>query len=211
MSLSLITKLGPLITVKFVIITAVFCDWSLSVWHSPFKLYLYPDTSDICIDEKIIASLLEKKQLIGSKIAGDRYATGNEFLSLLTFMGCSPDIEIEPQDDKPFCYIEISKNKVTQFIAGKNTKSAPCPHCKIGIQSIPDPEEKSMICPACNGSIETRKLNWRKSAFVAKSWIRIGNIYELEAIPSDELLTALAEETGVKWKAAYIRSDLDIE
>ena len=50
------------------------------MWHSPFKLYLYPDKSDIHIDEKKIANLLKQKQLIGNKIAKDRYATGNEFL-----------------------------------------------------------------------------------------------------------------------------------
>ena len=177
------------------------------MWHSPFKLYLYPDNSDNHIDEKKIASLLEKKQLIGNTIAKGRYAAGNEFLSLLTFMGCSPDIEIEPQHDKPFCYIEISNTKITHFIAGKNTKAAPCPECKARIKTIPNPEDETLNCPACNATIETTKLNWRKSAFLAKNWIAIGNIYELEAIPSDELLTALETETGANWKAAYIRTD----
>ena len=119
-------------------------EWKEPVWHSPFKLYLYPDNPKLEIDYKLLETTLEKQQFIGTEISKGRYGTGANFLSLLTFMGCSPDIEIA-------------------------------------------------------------KLNWRKSAFIAKCWVEVGNIYELEAIPSDSLLAVLGNETGLKWKAAYIR------
>ena len=53
-------------------------------------------------------------------------------------------------------------------------------------------------------TVDLETLNWRKIAFYASTWITIGNIYELEAIPNDSLLNALEKETGAKWKTAYI-------
>ena len=144
-------------------------------------------------------SLLKALELIEKKLSPTRYSTGNNFVSLLTFMGCSPNIELEPQDDKPFCYIEIESTQKVQFISGKNTKFPPCPHCKKPL--------KDTSCAHCDKQIDLAKLNWRKSAFVASSWITIGNIYELEAVPNDQLLDTLKNETGVNWKPAYIRQE----
>ena len=149
--------------------------------------------------DKTLALLLKDLKLIDKKLSSKRYATGDDFLSLLTFMGCSPDIALEPQNDKPYCYVEINSLDLPQFISGKNTQYPPCPHCKEKLES---PK-----CKSCHTTIDFTKLNWRKSAFVSRSWITIGNIYELEAIPSDQLLNALKNKTGVRWKPAYIRHD----
>jgi hypothetical protein len=164
---------------------------------SEFKLYIYPSKPDYQVNLIALASLLKNIMLTGKKLSEKHYATGENFLSLLTFMGCSPNIELEPQDDKPYCYIEISSTEKEQFISGMNTKYPKCPHCKTSLTSI--------VCSHCNEQINPNELNWRKSAFVASSWICIGNIYELEAIPNDQLLNELQKETGLIWKPAYIR------
>ncbi len=169
------------------------------MWHSEFKLYLYPDDPNYQINPENIHSLLQKLAFTGDLLSSNRYATGDNFVSLLTFMGCSPNIELEPQEDKPHCYIEIESNKQSQFTSGKNTKYPRCPHCK---EALNNPN-----CSNCNQPINLAKLNWRKSAFVASSWIAIGNIYELEAVPNDQLLNTLKSETGVNWKHAYIRQE----
>jgi hypothetical protein len=164
---------------------------------SEFKLYIYPNNPDYQVDLVTLASLFEKIKLTGSLLSKNRYETGESFLSLLIFMGCSPNIELEPQDDKPYCYIEIDSLTEPQFISGKNTKYPNCPNCNEKLNA--------QLCSNCNETLDVTKLNWRKSAFIASSWICVGNIYELEAIPSDQLLNALEDETEVKWKAAYIR------
>jgi len=169
------------------------------VWHSEFKLYLYPEKPELKIDKNNLELLLKDLKFIDKKSPEKRYTTGDEFLSLLTFMGCSPNIELEPQEDKPYCYIEIESQVEPRFISGKNTKYPPCPQCKSTL--------KSLICSSCKEKIDPQNLNWRKSAFIASCWICIGNIYELEAIPNDQLLSALNSETGVKWKSAYIRQE----
>jgi hypothetical protein len=170
---------------------------------SEFKLYLYPEKPSYQANLAALRSLFAKLEFTGASLPHNRYATGNNFVSLLTFMGCSPDIELEPQDDKPYCYIEIESVKQPQFISGKNTKYPPCPHCKEKLTT--------QNCSNCNKTLDVTKINWRKSAFFASSWICIGNIYELEAIPSDQLLNALEAETGVKWKPAYIRQKMETE
>jgi len=65
---------------------------------------------------------------------------------------------------------------------------------------------KEYDCPECNKhTFNLNTINWRKSAFFARSWLVVGNIYELEAVPDEKLLTSLKELTGVEWKVAYIR------
>lgn len=151
--------------------------------------------------------LLKSIKLIGEKLSESQYAVGDNFLSHLTFMGCSPSIELEPHPDKPYCYIEIENYKNRQFVSGVNLKKARCTLCKGEFKSV---TEKA-TCSNCQEVLELEKINWRKSAFVAKTWIIIGNIYELEAIPNDGLLDTLEKETGVEWKPAYIRQSTNIE
>lgn len=79
----------------------------ITVWHSEFKLYLYPEDPQFKINQKNVILLLHKLEFTGSKLSSIRYSTGDNFVSLLTFLGCSPNIELESQDDKPYCYIEI--------------------------------------------------------------------------------------------------------
>ncbi len=168
------------------------------MWHAEFKLHLYPVIPDLKINSNELRAILKRLQLISQKLAANRYSTGDSFLSHLTFMGCSPDIELEPQDDKPYCYIEVESHLEPQFVSGLNLKKAKCTACKENIST-------PLLCPHCKTLLNPAKINWRKTAFFASCWITIGNIYELEAIPNDQFLDTLDTETGVKWKPAYIR------
>ncbi|KAG1707785.1 hypothetical protein GQR58_003432 [Nymphon striatum] len=183
------------------------------VWHAEFRLYLYPEDPVFIADLVALRSLLSDLKFIDKNLEKNRYSTGDNFVSLLTFMGCSPNIELEPQEDKPFCYIEIDTTENPTFVFGKNTKSAVCIHCKKTLKNQTSSDilfkirNVHVICSNCKETMESRKLNWRKSAFIASSWICIGNIYEMEAIPNDQLLTGLQKETGVIWKSAYVRAN----
>lgn len=169
-----------------------------NVWQAEFKLMLYPSDSSYLYDGDKMVYFLKSKELIENNIGGNRYSTGSQFVSLLTFMGCSPDIELEPQNNKPYCYVELETRDKPEFVSGSNLKKSRCTHCKKEITT-------PFICPHCQQAHKPEKINWRKTAFLAQSWITIGNIYELEAIPSDLFLDALEKETGTKWKPAYIR------
>ncbi len=175
------------------------------MWHSPFKLYLYPENRQTRIEHTSILKTLKDLDFINTKIAEKRYATGDNFVTLLTFMGCSPNIELEPQEDKPYCYIEINVDEKEKFYSGIIIKAAVCPECKTKITHISNPTDEKTHCPDCNSEFQTNVLNWRRTAFIAQSCIAIGNIYESEAIPNDQLLDALEKISQSRWKYAYIR------
>lgn len=168
------------------------------MWQAEHKLYIYPIDPNISIPKVLISNFLEKEEFTGDIIERRRFSTGTRFLSHLTFMGCSPNIELDPQEDKPYCYIEIESHTKASFVFGSNQKKSRCHYCKNEIQ-------KPFFCPHCQKTLSPNRINWRKTAFVATCWILVGNIYEREAIPNDQFLDTLAQETGVKWKIAYIR------
>ncbi|GAA0425042.1 hypothetical protein GCM10009133_36970 [Cocleimonas flava] len=185
------------------------------MWHSPYKLYLYPETIKQSTDENekaigdfsSISKTLKELDFIGTKQGERRYTTGKNFVSLLTFMGCSPNIELEPQENKPYCYIEIIIEKEAKFFSGINIKAATCPECKAKITDIANPAVENSVCTNCKKTFKTNRLNWRKTAFIAQYCIVIGNIYESEAIPNDQLLDALKATSLTEWRYAYIRED----
>jgi len=48
--------------------------------------------------------------LLGAELAAGTFAVGEQFLSLICFLGCSPDIELSPHAGKPFCYVQLPSN-----------------------------------------------------------------------------------------------------
>jgi hypothetical protein len=70
---------------------------------SGYRLVLYPvqaSTADV-------RPVLQALALLGASLAEGIFATGEQFLDHVCFLGCSPDIELEAQTDKPFCYIRL--------------------------------------------------------------------------------------------------------
>jgi hypothetical protein len=180
--------------------------------NTEFTLMLYPVDSGLMVDLAALKGHLDNLGLLGeplcelglnpNRLGDNHYAVGANFLSLFTFMGCSPVIELQPQADKPFCYMGLDSDTKPRFVSGSNLKKSRCTQCKNELQNV----SKSLSCSHCKKPLQLDKINWRKTAFLAKTWITIGNIYELEAIPNDELLDSLKHLTGVQWKPAYIRN-----
>lgn len=74
---------------------------------STHQLLLFPAQPDIALENGHLEACLRALDVLGQSLGEGRYATGDAFLSLLCFLGCSPDIELEPQADKPFCYLQL--------------------------------------------------------------------------------------------------------
>ncbi|MCK5895852.1 MAG: hypothetical protein KAG20_03540 [Cocleimonas sp.] len=185
------------------------------MWHAEYRLYLYPTNATLNISTEILKNALQNIAFIDEVLPSDtgyRYKVGDDFLSLICFMGCSPAIEMEPQVDRPFCYVEISKPlDHCVLIAGHNVRKINCPQCKTGQPQLVDtllsyPNTLfQQSCDVCHTLINPTHINWRKSAFVANTWIILGNIYESEAVPDEKLLAALEQVTHCEWKYAYVR------
>jgi len=140
------------------------------------------------------------------------YRPGEDFLQLVTFLGCSPVVSLgEPGitgDD--FCHIAIPSPRRTPIVvAGKNAKPPRCPHCRQ-----PDRDwhrqfetgqavEKQWVCPNCGHTAPAHQLKWRQSAGIARTFIVIWGIFEGEAVPSDQLLSTLEKVSGGPWTYFY--------
>lgn len=175
------------------------------------RMVLFPETADFFISEKTMVGILAGTGLLGEAETESRFLPGERFLSLVCFLGCSPNVELGPnQYNKAYCAIEVASSP-DQVRCEFNiyTKAPKCPVCRREV-SHPQHVEFSKpcnlhICSGCHSELDLSTLNWRKSAVFARSWIEIHNIFESEAVPHDNLMQHLENETGRAWKVAYLR------
>lgn len=70
---------------------------------SAYRLLLYPVLDNMAD----IQPTLEQQGILGKQLAENLFSAGERFLDHICFLGCSPDIELEPQADKAFCYVQL--------------------------------------------------------------------------------------------------------
>jgi hypothetical protein len=151
------------------------------------------------------------------------YPTGEHFLQLLTFLGCSPAIELDLPEDASLraaacatgqvCHIRLSRTGSALRFRADNRLTAPrCPACR---QPAEDWEtridawrnnsaDSSWQCSHCNHRGRVFDLNFRKSAGFGHTFIEIWGIHPSEAIPVAALLDALQELSGCEWQTLYV-------
>jgi hypothetical protein len=88
---------------------------------SDYWLVLYPVTTGLFIPAESLVRVLSDNELSGPSLNQDCFAAGEQFLSHICFLGCSPAIELEPQPDKAFCYVRIPAVPLAQ-LTGHNSK-----------------------------------------------------------------------------------------
>lgn len=187
--------------------------------YSQNRLILFPVDPDFAADHESLVSLLREHAVLGDEIELHYYEIGEQFLSLICFLGCSPFIELAPQHEQAFCYVHVPDTELRpRFIAGKNVKVPRCLSCKTSLTDLPAQllSESANVngdvlaeraCPACGEAFNPAQRNWRKSAVFTRSCVVIGNIHESEAVPDAALLDALQVATGIAWHYAYVRGE----
>ena len=192
-----------------------------------YKLLLLPsDPGCPCIGLERLAGCLQTIGLIGAPrrlSEGTFYPTGERFLQLVTFLGCSPMIELDPPADHAtleeasaegrFCHVFLRETEALEFRADGQTRTAHCPECRKpvpGWQSLirdwqRDPAHARWQCTSCGHTGQPPELRFRKTAGFGKTWVELRGIHPAEAIPAEGLLAALRGLSGCDWKALYIR------
>ncbi len=191
------------------------------------KLILLPRNpqADACTCSDL-ADQLQSTGLIGAPASysgGVFYPTGEQFLQLVSFLGCSPAIELDPPAEPAlledalahgrFCHITLNCPTTLQFRADAATRPPRCPHCGQAVvdwaQGITcwsaDPADSSWPCPACRETGDLTGWIFGKTAGFGKVFLEINGIYPSEAIPGDALLAVLASLTDGLWHAIYIK------
>ncbi|MDQ1363531.1 MAG: hypothetical protein QG652_1392 [Pseudomonadota bacterium] len=173
-----------------------------------YKLILYPALADNLQMEVIITALMNCG-LISGKSIHDKYLAGDSFLNLLTFLGCSPDVCLTPQDDDKFCHIIIRPPQSTIRCLGHTaTAVARCPHCKNKIphwRQTKDWESGETFCSChhCHAETAMQDMIWKQECAYGCMAVEIINIHPFEAVPAENLLQVLQDATGVEWNYSY--------
>ena len=148
---------------------------------------------------------------------GHHYLLGARFMQLVSFMGCSPFIHLQPTEDgQPFCHLQvIGPLPEPIFLQGRNTTSPSCGQCRKRIpdwqplirQWLASPTSFQATCPHCGHRQNPAAYNWRQSAGSGQLFLYVENIFPNEAIPTPELLKTLeeSETPSVAWHYFYIQ------
>ena len=185
-----------------------------------YRLVLHPKMTGYAPEswDEILEALAESK-FVGDAYSVDtqqRYYIGDQFLKMLSFMGCSPHIEIEPTEPGSidFCHIALSDiSSTVLFRHHERDVFARCPEC--GRRDANWPEFISTwlvepnidyVCPSCEVVISPYALRWRNSAGFANMFIDIFSVYPNEAVPTEQLLSLLKKTTGQDWDYFYCRA-----
>ena len=191
------------------------------------KLILLP-TDPTCppVGIPLLAEKLQAIGLIGAAREVNKdtfYPTGERFLQLVTFLGCSPLIELEPPSDPAilaadsatgkFCHVFLSSAESLRFRTDTRTPAPRCPTCRTAVTDWPsllrawqnDPVNGNWRCAHCEYTGHITGLGFRKSAGFGRSFVEIRGIYPSEAVPGEPLLNALKSLTHGDWSTLYIK------
>jgi hypothetical protein len=177
------------------------------------RLILFPKDPLLQLPLEPLLELLLQQQVVESLLDGHygerSYLLGERFFDAFLFLGCSPSIELAPTAaDTPFCYLELESEVQCRLISGSNLKAA-CKGCKQRYGELPQLEAQQppdVSCCHCGAVYSAEQIAWRKTAALAKTRFSLWNIFEGEAVPSDQLLGMLQKQSGVEWSYAYINS-----
>jgi len=173
------------------------------------KLIFFPADTQDTISNEIITGALDEIQFIITPSHGDNhYLPGDNFLSLLTFLGCSPNINLSPTDNEDHCHISLIKQTDNpQCLGYTRTCNPKCPHCTKRISNWKTGNWQlagsTCLCDKCGMESNYDKLNWKQECGFGRCGFEVAHIYPHEAVPTDQLINALKKKTGFDWKYCY--------
>jgi hypothetical protein len=192
------------------------------------KLVIYPaQVERPAIETATLVAALQTIGLIAAPVCGDPasgYRAGEQFLQLVTFLGCSPAIELEPPSDADECTRACANGSLChvrflpaehriRFRADNRLPSPRCPQCRKAEDRWPelfgqwraDPREHRWTCRECGYSGSLFDLNFRRRGAFGHSFIDIWGIHPAEAVPGETLLTTLGTLSGCDWRYMYLQ------
>ena len=144
----------------------------------------------------------------------NRFLVGERFLQYMTFMGCSPSVELTPPMDGSldFCHIHFSEIvPESQFRCASQNVFSRCPQCRKRINNwaqavsiwSKDSSAVTFNCDKCAEQVSLYQLGWRHTAGFARMFIDVYSIYPQEVIPTDQFFSLLESQTKAQWDYFY--------
>jgi len=150
---------------------------------------------------------LHEQGLLGAALGDNRFAAGEAYARLVSFLGCSPYFKTEPEHpgDRDYCHVEVRGPWARPRLIGRLDEAAPrCPHCRQTDRQWRHPTVDGVwTCPHCGGEAPWRLLNWRRRAAFARFALALYHVFEGEAVPGPDLLKTLAAHATTPWSWCY--------
>lgn len=146
--------------------------------------------------------------LLGRQRGPGLYSAGPDYLDLVTYLGCSPQISLGENEAATairLCGIHAAP----QFLHGANLKPPRCPQCRKALEKPAGSLKTaaSLPCLHCGYSGTVCAFDWRRSAACARVFVEISNVFESEAVPGEKLADCLVQASGGLWDYCYVRRD----
>lgn len=180
------------------------------------RLIFTPADSTQCIDATQLLQHLAQLELITpTAYRENHYLPGDNFISLITFLGCSPNISLQPDvsdSDDSHCFISLIETTDQVQCLGYTRQCHPkCPHCRKRIADWKTSDWQQpgalCVCDKCGSETAYAHLNWKHECGFGRCGFSIANIYPHEAVPTDQLLEKLQQLSGMDWDYAYANNE----
>lgn len=167
-------------------------------------MVLYPaDPEYAPVDHDAFVDALRQRGLLGAYWRDNRYLVGHRFMQEIIFIGCSPFLRVDPQDDLPFCHLQLSIAAEPTFLRSPQAGSPRCPQCRAVL--IADADVDYLRCSSCHQDFKPKDCYWRAGRTVwSRCDISIWTLQKGDAQPTASLLDFLQEISGVDWKTAFL-------
>lgn len=161
-------------------------------------------------DLETLINFLQKLELIGQAINKNEnsFLIGEKFLNHISFMGCSPHIKFDNEDnDGKFTFIRLHLTETITTLTSQHSFAPHCPQCKKPEKTWRDLLKNNQIeCSHCQTTSEAWHYNWRKSAGFSRCYIEITDIFPKETIPQPAFLKSLENKFLTSWTYFYYRA-----
>ena len=166
------------------------------------RIIFFPASTSQLIENNLIMTTLTRVQFTETTTRDhSQHLPAEHFLSLLTFLGCSPNINLSPAigeaDSHDYCTISLLEQ----------SPAPRCPLCKKRITGWKSAswQQNGQICTCdkCHTETTYANLSWKHECGFGCCGFEVTHIYPHEAVPTDQLLNALQQSTGFQWQYCY--------
>jgi hypothetical protein len=126
------------------------------------SLALYTVAGSNHVKSAELIYLLKSIELIGKSIATSEYLAGPRFFNHIAFLGCAPNISIDPDQGPQHTRITVYALSKPELFAGSRAPAPLCPGCKQAMEHWKDhisaTENGEIPCPQCKVSTPVRRF-----------------------------------------------------